>query len=66
MKVLFSEGAVIKRRMVQNILAGAAEEIKIEAQDPLEHWILFQHDGRGQIVHLEMGNHLSPNPCRLR
>jgi hypothetical protein len=56
-------GAKYGLKKVENEWSGIGEDIKIQLSDRLNHWIRFVHDGRGQIVMLQLGNDLMTNPC---
>ncbi|QDK44470.1 hypothetical protein DOM22_04505 [Bdellovibrio sp. ZAP7] len=56
-------GAKYGLKKVENEWSGIGEDIKIQLSDRLSHWIRFVHDGRGQIVMLQLGNDLMTNPC---
>lgn len=56
-------GAKYGLKKSENEWSGIGEDIKIQLSDRLSHWIRFAHDGRGQIVMLQLGNDLMNNPC---
>ncbi|WP_413560301.1 hypothetical protein [Bdellovibrio sp. HCB209] len=56
-------GAKYGLKRAENEWSGIGEDIKIQLSDRLNHWIRFTHDGRGQIVMLQLGNDLATNPC---
>ncbi len=66
MKAYFPLGvAEVYRQNVTSQFSGTVEEIKIKVNDRLDHFFIFQHDGKGKIVWMMMGNSLMSNPCLL-
>lgn len=65
MRAFFPLGTKVIRRQVESEFAGTVEEIKLMVEDRLDHYFIFQHDGRGQIVWMMMGNSLRLNPCQI-
>jgi hypothetical protein len=66
-RVLFAaQLAKYGSKMASNHWSGAGEDIKIEAQDPMQHWLRFVHDGKGNLVYLVLGNRLATYPCFVR
>lgn len=67
LKVVFAaELATYGTKVASNHWSGAGEDIKIEAHDPMDHWLRFVHDGKGNIVYLGLGNNLATYPCMVK
>ncbi len=58
--------ATFGSKVVANQWSGSGEDIKIEMNDTYGHWIRFTHDGRGQIVQINVGNNMANYPCTLK
>lgn len=66
-RVLFAADlAKYGSKMASNHWSGAGEDIKIEAQDPMQHWLRFIHDGKNNLVFLSLGNRLATYPCLVK
>jgi|GEM_PF-5141590 hypothetical protein len=50
-------------KQISNQWSGVGEDILIQAHDYYEHWVRFTHDGKGNLVDLQLGNYLTTYPC---
>lgn len=66
MKAYFPLGSKVEIETKNSEFAGPVEEIRISSGDRLDKTLIFQHDGRGQIVSMEMFDDLRVSPCLLR
>ncbi|MBX3041071.1 MAG: hypothetical protein KF789_10235 [Bdellovibrionaceae bacterium] len=66
MKTFFAVGSNVTLKTVNSEFGGVVEEISLESGDRLNKTLTFQHDGKGQIVWMEMHDDLRVSACRLR
>jgi hypothetical protein len=65
MKAYFPIGTEVSKQIITSEFSGTVEEIKLRVSDRLDHYFIFQHDGKGHIISMNMGNSLIMNPCIL-
>lgn len=66
MKAYFPLGTEVSRQIITSEFAGTVEEIKLIVNDRMDHYFIFHHDGKGNIIWVMMGNSLRMNPCQLK
>lgn len=64
--IYFPVGSPLTKEVKVSQYSGPVEEIQLEAEDVANSRFIFQHNGRGEIVHMSFENDLMTLPCRLQ
>lgn len=64
--IYFPLGSAITKEVKVSEYSGPVEEIQLEVEDLANSRFIFQHNGRGEIVHMSFENDLMTLPCRFQ